>query len=313
MPRNLKRDIGFLNCRHYDCPTIIRNWLTCTSLLLNDDGRVKMTDAMKVHVLRTGTLQGELAWLLLKSGKTLVDKFHKDEPRIWSDYPTHAVLIEHPEGRILWDTGVPRNWETQWVPAGFQDFFPVKEDVEAKTGWLDSGLESLELTPDDIDILVLSHLHYDHVGNARMFNNGKTRIIAHHDEIAGVKSLTGEVNGAHLASEYEGLSIEGTPGDIELVPGVTLIATPGHTWGTMSLQLDLPNEGTKIFTSDAIYLADSFGPPAVGAAIVWDNRQWLESVEKIRSIADRTGAELIFGHDEEQIKSIKTAPQDFYS
>lgn len=272
-----------------------------------------MTDEMKVHVLRTGTLQGELAWLLLKAGKTLMDKNHRDEPRVWSDYPTHAVLIEHPEGRVLWDTGVPRNWETQWAPAGFQDFFPVKEDVTADSGWLDSGLANLELTPDDIDVLVLSHLHYDHVGNARMFDNGKTRIIAHNDEIAGVRSLEGIVDGAHLLTEYEGLPLEGTAGDVELMPGVTLISTPGHTWGTMSLQLDLPNDGTKIFTSDAIYLADSYGPPAVGAAIVWDNRAWLESVNKIRGIAERTGAEVIFGHDEEQIKHIRTAPGEFYS
>ena len=272
-----------------------------------------MSDEMKVHVLRTGTLQGELAWLLLKGGKTLMDKYHKVEPRIWSDYPTHSVLIEHPEGRILWDTGVPRNWETQWEPAGFQDFFPVKEDINATDGWLDSGLSQLELKPDDIDILVLSHLHYDHVGNARMFDNGKTRIITHNDEIEGVKSIEGLVNGAHLVSEFKDLKLEGTPGDLELVPGVKLINTPGHTWGTMSLQVDLPNDGTKIFTSDAIYLADSYGPPAVGAAIVWDNREWLESVEKIRAIADKTSAEVIFGHDEEQIKHIRTAPHGYYS
>ncbi|MDF2916275.1 MAG: N-acyl homoserine lactonase [Microbacterium sp.] len=267
---------------------------------------------MKVHILRTGTLQGELAWLLLKAGTTLMDKNHRYEPRVWANMPTHAVLIEHPEGRILWDTGVPRNWETQWEPAGFQDYFPVAEDVDAPEGWLDSGLALLELTPDDIDVLVLSHLHYDHVGNARMFDNGKTRIIANNDEIAGVKTLSGIVNGAHLMSEFEGLPIHGTPGDEELVPGVHLINTPGHTWGTMSLQIDLPNDGTKIFTSDALYLSESYGPPAVGSAIVWDNVKWLESVEKIRSIADRTGAELIFGHDDHQLPSLRTAPNGFY-
>lgn len=272
-----------------------------------------MTDEMKVHVLRSGTLQGELAWLILKSGKTLVDKNHIHEPRIWADYPTHAVLIEHPEGRLLWDTGVPRNWETEWVDGDFQNFFPVKEDITANTGWLDSGLSQLELTPEDIDILVLSHLHYDHVGNARMFDNGKTRIVTHNDELAGVKTIEGPVNGAHLVSQYSGIPMEGTAGDCEILPGVRLINTPGHTWGTMSLQIDLPNDGTKIFTSDAIYLADSYGPPAIGAAIVWDNRKWLESVEKIRSIADKTGAEVIFGHDEEQIKQIRTAPDGFYS
>lgn len=272
-----------------------------------------MPTDMKVHVLRSGTLTGDLGWLISKGGLTLVDKYHKEEKHRWVDYPTHAVLIEHPEGRMLWDTGVPRDWETRWVPAGFQDFFPVKEDVEAEEGWLDSGLAQLELTPDDIDLLVLSHLHYDHIGNARVFDNGKTRLIAHNDEIAGVKTIEGEVSGAHLASEYLGLNLEGTPGDIEILPGVTLINTPGHTWGTMSLKIDLPNDGTKIFTSDAIYLKESYGPPAVGSPIVWDNRQWLESVEKIRTIAEQSQAQVIFGHDEEQITEIRTAPHGYYS
>lgn len=272
-----------------------------------------MTNELKVHVLRTGTLQGDLGWLISKGGLTLINKFQKEETHRWADIPTHCVLIEHPEGRMLWDTGVPRNWETHWVDGGFQDMFPVKEDVEAQEGWLDSGLAQLELTPEDIDLLVLSHLHYDHTGNVRVFDNGKTRIIAHNDELAGVKTFDGPVDGAHLASEYTGVNIEGTAGDVEILPGVTLISTPGHTWGTMSLMVDLPNDGTKIFTSDAIYLRESYGPPAAGSPIVWDNRKWLESVEKIRTIADRTGAEIIFGHDEEQVKDIRTVPQGYYS
>ena len=48
-------------------------------------------------------------------------------------------------------------------------------------------------------------------------------------------------------------------------------------------------------------------------AIVWDNLAWLESVEKLRSIADKTGAEVIFGHDAEQAKTLRYAPNGYYS
>jgi len=51
----------------------------------------------------------------------------------------------------------------------------------------------------------------------------------------------------------------------------------------------------------------------VGAAIVWDNVRWLESVEKLRAIADRTGAEVIFGHDGDQSKTLHFAPNGFYN
>jgi glyoxylase-like metal-dependent hydrolase (beta-lactamase superfamily II) len=267
---------------------------------------------MKVHVLSTGVMETDLTWLLLKGGTTIRDRHHKNDPVVWGECPTHAVLIEHPEGRILWDTGVPRDWEERWAPTGFQDFFPVREPIDGP-GYLDSSLAQLELTPDDIDILVLSHLHFDHAANAKMFANGKTRIVANKLEIDGVRSIEGYSQGAHIVSDFDGLNIEAVSGDVEIVPGVSVIETPGHTWGTMSLQLDLKNEGTKLFTSDAVYLADSWGPPAVGAAIVWDNLKWLESVEKLRKIADRTGAEVIFGHDGEQAKRLRYAPNGFYS
>lgn len=266
---------------------------------------------MKLHVLSTGVMETDLTWLLLKGGRTIRDRHHKDDPVVWGDCPTHAVLIEHPEGRVLWDTGVPRDWEERWAPTGFHDFFPVKEPTDGP-GYLDSSLASLELAPEDIDILVLSHLHFDHAANARDFANGKTRIIANDKEVEGAMAVQGYSSGAHIRSDYEGLPIETVSGDVEILPGISVIETPGHTWGTMSLKVDLPQEGPKIFTSDAVYLRDSWGPPAVGAAIVWNNLAWLESVEKLRRIAEETGAEVIFGHDAEQARQLRYAPDGVY-
>ncbi|MCD7100755.1 N-acyl homoserine lactonase family protein [Pseudoclavibacter sp. 13-3] len=270
-----------------------------------------MTDEMKVHILSTGVMECDYTWLLLKAGSTIADRNHKDQKPRWDDCPTHAVLVEHPEGRLLWDTGVPRDWETRWQPTGFQDFFPVKEDPTGP-GYLDSALADLGLTPDDIDVLVLSHLHFDHAANTKLFNPERTRIVANADEIAGAFAIDGVFKGAHLVSDYDGVKIEAVSGDEEIWPGVSVIFTPGHTWGTMSLRVDLPNDGTKIFTSDAVYLGESYGPPAIGAGIVWDSVKWLESVEKLRGIADRTQAQLIFGHDPEQRKQLRLAPEGGY-
>ncbi|AUN41850.1 N-acyl homoserine lactonase family protein [Tsukamurella tyrosinosolvens] len=267
---------------------------------------------MKVHVLSTGVMETDLTWLLLKGGRTIRDRYHRDDPVVWGQCPTHAVLIEHPDGTVLWDTGVPRDWETRWAPTGFHDFFPVSEPTDGP-GYLDDSLAALEISVDDIDIMLLSHLHFDHAANAKMFTNPKTRILAQADELAGVKEISGYSQGAHIVSDYDGLAIDAVHGDAEILPGVSVIHTPGHTWGTMSLQVDLDNDGTKLFTSDAVYLGDSWGPPATGAAIVWDNVKWLESVEKLRGIAERTGAEVIFGHDAEQRPHLRMAPNGYYS
>jgi N-acyl homoserine lactone hydrolase len=172
----------------------------------------------------------------------------------------------------------------------------------------------MDLSPEDIDLLVLSHLHFDHAANAKMFDNGKTKIMTSSAELEGVKGIEGYNQGAHIPSDYEGLNISGISGDEEILPGVKVIQTPGHTWGTMSLMLDLPNDGKKLFTSDAVYMRDSWGPPAVGAAIVWNNLAWLDSVEKLRRIAEEEEAEVFFGHDADQAENdIRWAPEGHYS
>lgn len=263
----------------------------------------------KVHLLDTGTMECDHTWLLLKPGQTITNRSNTAKPAPWGPCPTHAVLIEHPDGRVLWDTGVPQDWETRWQPTGLQEFFPV----QPTSTFLTQSLASLGLETTDIDVLVLSHLHFDHAANAKLFDNGKTRIVVNRREYDGAFGFDGPFKGAHLKVDYEGLDYSFVDGDTELMPGVHLIDTPGHTWGTMSLQVDLPDSGPKIFTSDAVYMADSWGPPPLGAAIVWSSVQWLESVEKLRGIAERTGAEVIFGHDPNQAAKLPFAPHGHFS
>ena len=123
----------------------------------------------------------------------------------------------------------------------------------------------------------------------------------------------GAFNGAHLKSDYDGIDFETVSGDVEFLPGVSLIEAPGHTPGTMAMKVDLPETGTIIFTSDAIYMGDSYGPPATPAAIVNDLSAWYSSVEKIRGIAEKSDAMVVFGHDAEQLRSMRRAPDGYYA
>ena len=86
--------------------------------------------------------------------------------------PTHAVLVDTPEGKLLWDTSCPRNWEQRWAPTGLQDFFPYEKVSDDEH--LDSRLKQLGLAPGDIDYVVLSHLHFDHAGNVKLFKELRT-------------------------------------------------------------------------------------------------------------------------------------------
>jgi N-acyl homoserine lactone hydrolase len=267
--------------------------------------------ATKLHVLDCGSMSCDLTWLLLKPGRNIRPRAEKDKPVEWYPCTTHAVVVETPEGTMLWDTSCPRDWEERWVPTGLHEFFPYDRVTEEQ--YLDRRLAQLDLGPEDLDYVVFSHLHFDHAGNARMFAGAGPRLVVNDKEREFALGFEGLFTGAHLKTDYEGLDFETVSGDTEFLPGVTLVEAPGHTPGTMALKVDLADEGTMIFTSDAIYMGDSYGPPAVPAAIVNDLSQWYASVEKLRGIAEQSDAAVIFGHDAEQLWSLRRSPDGYYT
>lgn len=265
----------------------------------------------KVSVLDCGAMSCDLTWLLLKPGRSIRSRADKEKPVEWYPCTSHCVLVETPEGRLLWDTSCPRDWETRWVPSGLHEYFPYDQVTEEQ--YFDSQLKGLDLSPSDIDYLVLSHLHFDHAGNAQMFAGSGAKLICSQAEKEFAFGYEGVTTGAFLKADYEGLDFDTVAGDTEILPGVTLIQAPGHTAGTMAMKVDLPETGTMIFTSDAVYLGDSYGPPAYPAAIVNDLSAWFASVEKIRGIAEKSNATVIFGHDAEQLRGMRTAPTGSYT
>ena len=60
-------------------------------------------------------------------------------------------------------------------------------------------------------------------------------------------------------------------------------------------------------------MGESYGPPTTPAAIVNDMGQFYSSVEKIRGVAEKTDATVVFGHDAEQIHQLRTAPEGSYT
>lgn len=265
----------------------------------------------KATIMTSGTMHADLVWLLIDPTRMLTPD-DTQKQRDWVEVPTHVVLIEHANGeKLLWDTGVPRDWEDRWGKAGLAQFFPC--DAVEEEMWLDNRLKQCQLEPGDIDYLVLSHLHLDHAANAQMWANTDTKIIVDEREKVGAYSFDGYNQGAHIKSDYDGLPLSTITEDTEIMPGVTILQTPGHTWGTLSLQVDLEDEGTMIFASDSLYLKESYGPPAVAAGIVYDTVAWFESVERIRNIAEQKNAKVIFGHDANQLNELKIGPGNYYT
>jgi N-acyl homoserine lactone hydrolase len=270
-----------------------------------------MTNGTTVQIIPCGAMTADLAWLLLAPGRAMQTRQNRGQPAEWTDVPSHCVLVDTPDGKLLWDTSCPRDWEEHWEPTGLQDFFPY--DKVSEEEFLDSRLKQMGLAPGDIDYVVFSHLHFDHAGNAKLFKNTEAKLICSDVEKDFAFGFDGAFAGAHLKADYEDLEFETVSGDVDFLPGVSFLATPGHTAGSMSMRVDLPDSGTMIFTADAIYRGESYGPPAVPASIVNNLEDWFASVEKLRGIAEESDATLVFGHDPAQTSTLRMAPEGMYT
>lgn len=265
----------------------------------------------RVSIIACGSMSVDITWLLLAPGRAMRSRYNRHEPAEWVHAASYCVLVETPEGRLLWDTSIPRDWEERWEPMGANDYFPY--DHVSEEEYFDSRLTELGLAPGDIDYVVFSHLHYDHAGNAKLFQDTGAKLVCSAAEKDFALGFDGVFKGGHLKSDYEGLQLDTLTGDTQFLPGVTFLQTPGHTPGSMSMQVDLPDSGTMIFTGDAIFLGDSYGPPTVPPVTVDDLDAFYASVEKIRSIAEKTDATVVFGHDADQISRLRTAPGASYT
>lgn len=269
------------------------------------------TPPIKVYVQHHGNMMCDYRWLVV-SAEHLANKNDTNPRSPWGPCPTHTVVVEHPDGRLLFDTTCPSNWQTHWENTVAKNWFPY-EDVKPEQ-YFEERLKQLKLDPSDFKYVALSHLHLDHAGNIKAFKDTGAKILVNKKEYDNAVAIPGEVQGFHLKRDYilDGLNWVKLPGDTQVMDGVWLLEVPGHTWGTMCLMVDLPHTGTMIFTSDAAYMRESYGPPPAGAAIVWDSLGWLNSIERIRGFATLKDATLIFGHDPNQIKQIRLAPEAFY-
>lgn len=101
--------------------------------------------------------------------------------------------------------------------------------------------------------------------------------------------------------------------NLELTEGINILNFgSGHAWGMLGLQINMPETGGIILASDAIYTAESFGPPIQPPGIIYDSLGYSNAVEKIRRIANQTNSQVWFGHDANQFKTFRKSNEGYY-
>lgn len=265
---------------------------------------------MRLYILYNGYLETDK-----NSVVALATKGTKDKPFIqneWIRLPVLCFLIETKKGYILYDTGCNSNALTKkeyWPNELFQSY-PLTQPNE---NTLENQLALCNVKPEQIRTVVLSHLHMDHAGNIGLFKDADI-YVPREDYIAGQLAvhLNSDKNthGAYIKEEMEANTgqIHLVDHDFELVPGVEIVNLPGHTDGLLGLVVHLEG-GTMILPQDCLYLQENYGPPVKESGLMADNKAYFKSIEKVRMLVKKYHAKLIYAHDYEYFKTLKTAPE----
>lgn len=229
------------------------------------------------------------------------------------DIPVWCVLFKHPDlGWFLFDTGCHPDVLNGRCEKRIIDCFPY-HFTEKQT--LKYQLDRIGVRPEEINLIVLSHWHFDHAGGLEFFPNAKV-ICSRADFDFAAESIFANQpslgSGSYLTADFlvpvkERKYIDE---DCELARGVELITLPGHSPCVLGLVAHLEN-GTYIFPSDAINVRGNYGPPARPCGQLYDSLGFFKSIEKVRKIAEKYDAKIMYSHDIEVFNEFKKAPE-FY-
>ena len=103
------------------------------------------------------------------------------------------------------------------------------------------------------------------------------------------------------------LNYELIEGDMELVPGVSLISVYGHTPGQQTMVVSLRDSRTIVLSADAIYTRENI-EKNIPAGSCWDRGQAMLSMQRLIHMAQREKGQLFLTHDPEAWNVLKPSP-----
>lgn len=191
-------------------------------------------------------------------------------------FPVYSWLINGEKGKILVDTGCSFEEMKRYSVA------PKK--MEGQEGPpIEESLQKMGVQMSDIETIILTHLHFDHFLNAKKFPNAK--LIIQEEELKFAMNPHPLFSSIYNRQWYEGLTFETVKGDTEIIPGVEVIFTPGHTPGNQSVSIT--TERGRVVIAGFCSIDENFGEEGVIVpGLHTDPLGAYDSIIKVKRIAD---------------------------
>jgi glyoxylase-like metal-dependent hydrolase (beta-lactamase superfamily II) len=249
--------------------------------------------AVKLYAMTCGHITGKLGYLM-EGGE--------GEARL----PIPAYLIEHPKGMALFDTGMHPDCQRDPIARVgdrikdlFRFHYTPGEEISAR-------LAALGRDPARIDLIINSHLHFDHVGGNALIPNA-TVIVQRREWAAGMDPDLAARRGFNRRDFDLGHRLQQVDGEHDVFGDGSVVCLPthGHTPGHQSLRLRLDG-GEVVLAADACYFCQTLRERRLPKN-VHDRAEMLASLERLAAL-EAGGARIFFGHDDAFWQGVPQAP-----
>jgi glyoxylase-like metal-dependent hydrolase (beta-lactamase superfamily II) len=214
-----------------------------------------------------------------------------------------CLLVEHPDGLVLIDTGVGNKED-----AKFRDLYGIENDGTAGPTQLEDALAEVGFGPDDVAWVINTHLHFDHAGGNTYQEAGsdqpllafpRATHIVQQGELDFARHTNERTRGSYFAHNFEPVDQAGrwqlVDQTIDVLPGIRLRPTPGHVPYHQSVLVTDAGD-TSLFLADLIPTSAHLPLPWIMGYDVEPLRT-LETKRAILAEAAEHGWRLIFEHD----------------
>jgi len=215
-------------------------------------------------------------------------------------FPVYSVLVDHPEGLFLFDTGYDLDHVNRVLP------FELPEQSGDQT--IPIQLEKCGFHAEQVDYVINSHFHFDHVGGNKYLSNATTLVSKEELRHAKVPESFEHLGYSDLSFDYPGTKYEQVTGDIEIADGIWLFETPGHTAGHYSMMVEMDGRPSMLFAGDAAYTFENLERDIVGGFHL-DPTASVDSIRRLKRLAKQHGAEVYPSHEMEPFLEWNKAPE----
>jgi len=187
--------------------------------------------------------------------------------------PIYVFAIKGGAQKILVDTGIEE--------------FMESPDIEERIGFpalpFEDALETVGWTPEDVDVIIHTHLHNDHCENDALCTNAK--VYVQKTELDFFRNPH-PIDHRYYQDVLDGVKIVTVEGDSPIVDGIDVLFTPGHTPGGQSVVVNTA-KGKAVITG--LCCNSQNFPPGGGViapGVLLDAIQAYESMKRIQEVAD---------------------------